>query len=54
MDNNGSINLLSADDIEEQWQKALNLHELGNFGDAATIYQKLLRQKESSFNNSLN
>ena len=42
MDNNGSINLLSADDIEEQWQKALNLHELGNFGDAATIYQKLL------------
>ena len=43
MDNDGSINLLSADNIEEQWQKALSLHELGNFREAGTIYQELLK-----------
>ena len=43
MDDTGSTQHQDIDYVEKEFQKALELHDAGNFDEAASLYQKLLR-----------
>ena len=43
MDDTGSTQHQDIDYVEKEFEKALELHEAGNFDEAASLYQNLLQ-----------
>ena len=43
MDDTGSTQHQDIDYVEKEFQKALELHDTGNFDEAASLYQNLLQ-----------